>query len=118
MRAVEPVVISAVDWLRLLIEATSALIIATGFVVAIARFIQHRASPDHSFVSVRLAMGRFLALALEFQLAADILSTAIAPSWDQIGKLAAVAAIRSALNFLLSKEIEREEERTQAANSR
>jgi uncharacterized membrane protein len=49
-----------------------------------------------------------LALALEFQLGADILSTAIAPSWEQIGKLGAIAVIRTALNFFLSKEMAQE----------
>ena len=47
------------------------------------------------------------AVALEFELAADILRTAIAPSWSEIGLLAAVAAIRTALNYFLEKEIER-----------
>jgi uncharacterized membrane protein len=42
---------------------------------------------------------------LEFQLAADILSTAIAPSWDRIGKLAAIAVIRTALNYFLVLEL-------------
>ncbi|RZK11946.1 MAG: DUF1622 domain-containing protein, partial [Hymenobacter sp.] len=50
----------------------------------------------------------YLALALEFQLGADILSTAIAPSWEQIGKLGAIAVIRTALNFFLSKEMQEE----------
>jgi len=62
---------------------------------------------------VRLSLGRFLALGLEFQLASDVLRTAIAPSFDELGKLAAVAAIRTALNFFLAREI-REEQRVLA----
>ena len=58
--------------------------------------------------AVRLTLANHLSLALEFQLAADILSTAIAPSWDQIGKLAAIAVIRTGLNFFLAREIEGE----------
>ena len=50
-----------------------------------------------TFADVRLTPARFLAIALEFQLGADILSTAVAPTWDAIGKLAAVAVIRTAL---------------------
>ncbi|MGZ8938813.1 MAG: DUF1622 domain-containing protein, partial [Limisphaerales bacterium] len=57
------------------------------------------------FNLVRLTLARFLALALEFQLAADILSTTIAPSWDKIGKLAVIAIIRTALNFFLMREM-------------
>jgi uncharacterized membrane protein len=54
---------------------------------------------------VRLIFASYLALALEFQLGADILSTAIAPGWDRIGKLGAIAVIRTALNHFLTREI-------------
>ncbi len=60
------------------------------------------------FVRVRLRLGRYLALGLEFQLASDVLSTAIAPTFEEIGKLAAIAAIRTLLNYFLGKEIEKE----------
>jgi uncharacterized membrane protein len=45
-------------------------------------------------------------LALEFALAADILRTAIAPGREEIGKPAAIAALRTVLNFFLQREIE------------
>jgi hypothetical protein len=45
-------------------------------------------------------------LALEFTLAADIIRSAVAPSWDAIGRLGASAAIRIALNFFLARDIE------------
>jgi len=47
----------------------------------------------------------WIILALEFALGADIVRTAIAPTWDQIGQLAAIAAIRTALNYFLEKEV-------------
>jgi uncharacterized membrane protein len=56
---------------------------------------------------VRLRLGRWLALALEFELGADILRTAIAPTWSEIGQLAAIAAVRTALNYFLQQEIDR-----------
>ena len=58
-----------------------------------------------AFTDVRLQLGRYLALALEFELGADILSTAVSPSWDEIGKLGAIAVIRTALNFFLTREL-------------
>ncbi len=67
---------------------------------------QHEAKED-----VRLRLGRWLALALEFLLAADILRTAVAPSWSEIGQLAAIATIRTALNFFLQLEIDKAEQR-------
>ena len=56
---------------------------------------------------IRLRLGRWLALALELELGADILKTAVAPTWSEIGQLAAVAAIRTALNYFLQQEIDR-----------
>ncbi len=61
--------------------------------------------------NIRLRLGRWLALSLEFELAADILRTAIAPSWSEIGQLAAIAAIRTALNYFLQQEIDRAAQR-------
>jgi hypothetical protein len=43
-----------------------------------------------------------------FEVAADILRTAIAPSWTEIGKLAAIVGLRTALNYFLQQEIDRE----------
>jgi uncharacterized membrane protein len=54
---------------------------------------------------LRLGLGRSLALSLEFLLGADILRTAVEPSWDEIGRLAAIAAIRTALNYFIQREI-------------
>ncbi|ALD20706.1 DUF1622 domain-containing protein [Hymenobacter sp. DG25A] len=99
-------IINAVQWLKLSIETIGAFIIGLGILVAGRLFLlalwQRRTA---NFTSIRLVLARYLALALEFQLGADILTTAIAPSWEQIGKLGAVAVIRTALNFFLSKEM-------------
>jgi|SRR5882724_568416 len=54
---------------------------------------------------IRLQFGSSVAVALELLLGADVLATAVAPSWDDIGKLAAIAVIRTALNFFLEKEL-------------
>lgn len=56
--------------------------------------------------AVQLRLGRWLAIVLEFLLAADILRTAVAPTWSDIGKLAAIAGIRTALNYFLSREVQ------------
>ena len=62
---------------------------------------------------VRLNLGRWLALALEFELAADILRTAVAPTWNEIGQLAAIIVLRTALNFFLQREIDYASDRAQ-----
>jgi uncharacterized membrane protein len=48
-------------------------------------------------------------MALEFQLAADLLGTTVAPSWNQLGRLGAIAVIRTFLNYFLAREIHDEE---------
>ena len=99
-----------VNLLVRIVEAGGAVIIFTGAVLAFVRFLRIALTsrePDR-FVGVRLGLGRYLALGIEFQLAGDILRTAIAPSFDEIGQLAAVAAIRTALNFFLRQEIREE----------
>lgn len=108
---VENIVVDLVLWLKLFIEAIGAMVIGVGMMLAGLRFMRGAFPPAaQDFIAVRLTLARFLAIALEFQLGADILSTAVAPSWEAIGKLAAIAVIRTALNYFLSRDMQ--EERT------
>ena len=90
-------------------EAVSVLCILLGFIACLRMVL---AKPKRlytpPFIDIRLTLGSWLALALEFQLGADILGTTIAPSFEALGQLAAIAVIRTFLNFFLSKEIEAE----------
>ena len=108
----------AVDLLVRLVEAAGALVIFVGAAIAFGRFLAEAAvrRRTREFVAIRLTLGRYLALGLELQLASDVLSTAVAPSFEEIGKLAAIAAIRTVLNYFLRKEIE--EERRQVDEER
>jgi len=96
------------------VEGCAALIIAAGAIEAVYLLIRRLLDPAGSSVLrkkgiwVRFAM--WLLLGLEFELAADVVRTAIAPSWDAIGQLAAIAVIRTFLNFFLEKDIEKYEE--------
>ena len=111
----EELLAEVVGVLVTVVEACGAAVILVGAVWAFARFVWAgvRGGGSRAFVPVRLTLGRFLALGLEFQLASDVLRTAVAPSFRELGQLAAVAAIRTALNYFLSKEIA--EERRQVA---
>lgn len=114
---VEHSIISVVQYLKLGVEAIGAIVIAVGVLVAIYQFVAHfRDRQPDNFNRVRLTLGKYLTLALEFQVGADILSTAIAPSWEQIGKLGAIAAIRTVLNYFLTKELAEEQKREIAAD--
>jgi uncharacterized membrane protein len=99
------------------VEAAGAAIIFVGAVIAFVRFllVAFRREGMDPFARLRLDLGRFLVLGLEFQLAADILRTAVAPNFTELAQLATVAAIRTALNFFLCLEIKEETELVQAA---
>lgn len=92
------------------VEAAGAVVIFVGAVIAFVRFVRVLIRPEgmDPFAQIRLNMGRFLVLGLEFQLAADILRTAVAPNFTELAQLAAIAAIRTALNFFLGREIKEE----------
>ena len=104
-------------YIALGVEVIAALVIAYGAGEAVGGLLFRRARPDslHPFADKRAVWQRFgvwLLLGLEFELAADIVRSAIAPTWEQIGQLAAIAAIRTFLNYFLEKDVEKSSERT------
>jgi uncharacterized membrane protein len=90
-----------------LAEGIGVAIVAVAVIVAAVRYVVGLLRRIRPFPpeGLRLSLGRSLALSLEFLLGADILRTAVEPSWDEIGRLAAIAAIRTALNYFLQREI-------------
>jgi uncharacterized membrane protein len=90
-----------------LVEGVGVAIVAVVASLTTARYLVAMVGCARPFppAALRLGLGRSLALSLEFLLGADILRTAVKPSWDEIGRLAAIAAIRTALNFFLQREI-------------
>lgn len=93
----------------LALEAMVVLIIAGAAVKAFFRMVPLLFNDDlmaEKRHDVWLRFATAILLALEFTLAADLIRSAISPSWDAIGKLGAIAAIRVALNFFLARDIE------------
>lgn len=91
------------------LEAISVFCIIVGLfkTAQVALRLRHsRTGKLFPFNEVRLSFGMWLALALEFQLGADILATTIAPSFDSLGRLALIALIRTFLNYFLGHELE------------
>lgn len=98
----------AVQTLGLLAEMAVVLIVAWGAAEALfktARHLLHSRSDLGARREIWLGFAAWILLALEFALAADIIRTAVAPSWKDIGMLGAIAAIRTALNWFLAKDI-------------
>jgi uncharacterized membrane protein len=94
------------------VEILAAAVIAIALVHFLVRYITSFVRPrseqlniEQQNKDIRIQFGSYLTVSLELLLAADILATAIAPTWDDIGKLAAIAALRTALNFFLEREL-------------
>lgn len=108
--------------LAIAVEGSAAIVIGIAtleaVVGALRLFLARPAQPEEHKAALRLRLGRWLSLALEFLLAADILRTAVAPTWDDIGKLAAIAGLRTLLNFFLEREVQQEADHERATSGR
>lgn len=93
----------------LAVELLAVACVAIGSLEAVGDIFRHLRQRRPS-LSVRrdiwLRFAGWILISLEFALGADVVRTAIAPSWDDVGKLGAIAAIRTALSFFLSRDIE------------
>jgi uncharacterized membrane protein len=102
---------NVIEYLARGVEFAAALIIGIAAVEATIKALRlfvDRSAPPSAKNEVRLTLGRWLAVGLEFELAADILRTAITPTWRDIEQLVAIAALRTALNYFLEREIRQE----------
>lgn len=107
-----------IQYLAHCVEFAAAIVIGLAAVEASVKSLLlffRRSAPPEAKNEVRLTLGRWLAVGLEFELAADILNTAVTPSWNDIEKLAAIAALRTALNYFLEREIRKESSPSQLA---
>jgi uncharacterized membrane protein len=109
-------------WAVTIIDAIAVLIILIGTAIAFVSALSLiRAHPaGHERRMVWLAYARWLVAGLTFQLAADIIESSIVESWDAVGRLAAIAAIRTFLNYFLERDLaevrERDAARAEAAS--
>ena len=94
----------------LAIEVVAVLVIAFGAAEGTVRLLGRalgRAPVVGHRKDVWLRFAGWLILGLEFELAADVVRTVIAPSWEELGQLGAIAVIRTFLNYFLEKDLEK-----------
>lgn len=117
------------EWLVYLTEAAVLLINAFALVVVVYGTLEAFAAavkivlagplPEEQRSIIWMRFGGWLVAGLTFQLAADIIETSISPSWEEIGQFAAIAAVRTALNFFINRDMnELRERRTEASGAR
>lgn len=90
----------------LVLEFTAVFCICIGVVSTFILWLKS-SQVDYSplYNRLRLKFGGWLALALEFLLAADIIQTTASPTYEHLIELGAIAIIRTFLNYFLSKEL-------------
>jgi uncharacterized membrane protein len=98
------------DWaLRgaVLLEAIAAVVVVVAGLVAFVRGMLALVSahPTSVLVPLRQRFSQWLALALELLIGSDIIRTAVTPSWVELGRLAAIIALRVALEFTLMRDL-------------
>jgi uncharacterized membrane protein len=107
-------VLSMEEWLHsvtkdivVVIDAMALIIIVVGTVEAFFTGLWAAfPAPAHSrFRAILVRYGRWLVAGLTFQLAADIIETSIAPTWQEVGQLGAIAVIRTFLNYFLERDL-------------
>ncbi|HEU4901553.1 MAG TPA: DUF1622 domain-containing protein [Flavisolibacter sp.] len=105
--ALKPIAEFVTKHLSASVEILAALVITIALVKFLIRYMGNLRHPhfEQENQNIRIQFGSSLTIALELLLAADILATAIAPTWDDIGKLAAIATLRTALNYFLEREL-------------
>ncbi|MFH0341006.1 MAG: DUF1622 domain-containing protein [Chromatiales bacterium] len=100
----------AAHYVALIIQAVALLVIAIGAleaVVGVFRVMLFSRAGGVAQRAVWLRFARWLVAGLTFQLAADIVETPVAPTWDEIGRVAAIAVIRTFLTYFLDRDVER-----------
>jgi uncharacterized membrane protein len=106
--------VMAIDAVALLVIAAGTLLVLVGLVPRIGG----ANSDDARVGELWLRYARWLVAGLTFQLAADIVETSISTSWEAIGRVAAIAVIRTFLNYFLERDILEVRERMQGMRQR
>jgi uncharacterized membrane protein len=116
----ESAFIAIAENIALVAEIIGALLIAIGVLDATVRLVLLMAARRVGMRTIKdiwLRLAGWILLSLEFQLGADIVRTSISPTWEDLGKLAAIAAIRTVLSIFLERDLDAFE-KEQPARSR
>lgn len=99
------------ECISLFLDIISVICIVIGIIVAVItmfKLIGETTTPLHN--RIRMKFGGWLVLALEFQLASDIVKTTLSPNYENLIILGVIALIRTFLNYFLNKELKEEME--------
>jgi len=91
------------------LNVIGALITIWGIIISLFEFLKKEILNRKNAIvlneSIRLQLGSYLVLALEFFIAGDIVKTVITPTWQSLGILGAIVVIRTILSYFLTKDL-------------
>jgi uncharacterized membrane protein len=102
-----------IEYISLGIGLVGIFIVLWGVIVGLVEFIRAQLAYLGRHIKllplekIRIDLGRYLLLGLEFLIAADIIRTIVKPSLEEVAVLLAIVAIRTVISYFLNKEIER-----------
>jgi uncharacterized membrane protein len=109
---VEELLVTFAHNASMLVEAAAVVVVAFGSIEAFIRLLRVVATPGTTHGERKAIWRRYgvwLLLGLEFELAADIISSVVSPTWQDLGELGAIAVIRTFLNYFLERDLEHAE---------
>lgn len=93
------------------LNVIGALITIWGIIVSLGEFLNKEIAQRSETIklneAIRIKLGSYLVLALEFFIAGDIIKTIITPTWEGLGVLGAIVVIRTVLSYFLTKDIKK-----------
>jgi uncharacterized membrane protein len=111
----EEIIIRFAEAAGRLTDTAAIAVVIYGVVEAFLGLLRVMVRPRVSHGERKVVWRRFgfwLLLGLEFELAADIIGSIVSPTWQDIGQLGAIAAIRTFVNYFLEQDLERAEKET------
>ena len=107
----EEVVLQFARVASLVVELAAIVVVSFGALEAFVMLLSRRSGQDELRRAkvIWRCFAMWMLLGLEFMLAADIITTVVSPSWQDIGELAAIAVIRTFLNYFLERDLEHSE---------
>ncbi len=98
-----------VNFSAYLVQAAAVMLLLWGIVKALYSFIKSqtgsKVSKYHMIIKIRWELWSVISLAITFLIASTIMNTINAPSWEEIGELAAIVLLRTFINYFLMKDV-------------
>ena len=100
-----------INILSFALNIMGAFITVWGIIISTAAFLKKELSSGQDRMlaneAIRIRLGSYLVLALEFFIAGDIIKTIITPTWEGLGILGVIVVIRTILSYFLTKDLKK-----------